>query len=203
VSRYPGAIHKSFVSRKQAEDWLGVHLQGNSKTSWRFREILCNLEGQPSPSTGRSTAPSKKVSAHNTSTTKASPSSHPSHVRDPVVTTSLNVRPPPSEIVLSPEQKIVLERVIQKRNVFFTGSAGLTHSQTSNRLTDIIFVVLDCRHWKIGSPSRNHPAFWRFSVFYPRNNGVYRDRFSKHWWNYFTLLGRNRLGPRNGQEVLW
>ena len=35
---------------------------------------------------------------------------------------------PPSEISLSPEQNLVLNRVKEGRSVFFTGSAGQLHS---------------------------------------------------------------------------
>lgn len=139
VSRYPGAVHKSFTSRTQAEEWMKVPIPCSLlPTTWPFGLLLnvtpvslgfshgkALLEDNV-PSNIRilaqaSTLPSvPKVPMRETGSTPREPTPILSD-RD----TGLSTPDCVSQIVLSSEQAKVLQMVQQGQNVFFTGSAGL------------------------------------------------------------------------------
>ena len=112
VSRYSGAVHRSFTSRREAEDWL-------SRRSSTFCErILRNAEGSIALQPSSVTKSRKRMETveHPQNTPN---SNHPQGGRCDVTPPALQ-----SDIRLSPEQKSVLNQVRQGRSVFFTGSAG-------------------------------------------------------------------------------
>lgn len=105
VSRWPGAMFKSFLSRKAAEEWAAM------PAGQPLPSVDTVDEGRASPSTP----------ADFDSTELSISFSPPSAVDHPQTLPS----PPPSQgIILSPEQKKVLAKVERGENVFFTGSAG-------------------------------------------------------------------------------
>ncbi|KAG0699712.1 PIF1-like helicase-domain-containing protein [Suillus ampliporus] len=103
VSRWPSAIHKSFRSRVEAEQWLALP---------RATPI-------PSPSMESSLDLGSGVAKPKHAKTAASTSQ--GNDWSPVETPAPG---PPDSIILSEEQKGVLGRVERGENVFFTGSAG-------------------------------------------------------------------------------
>ncbi|KAG1908486.1 uncharacterized protein F5891DRAFT_16295 [Suillus fuscotomentosus] len=110
VSRWPGAVHKSFRSHTAAEEWLALTGPTSSmesisssgpSVSWTFKPRVARsnqekAERQPPTLEGRDQTP---IETHT-----PGPSSE--------------------SIILSEEQKNVLRRVERGENVFFTGSAG-------------------------------------------------------------------------------
>ncbi|TFY61108.1 hypothetical protein EVG20_g7185 [Dentipellis fragilis] len=132
VSRHPGAIHKSFTSRIAAEQWLAPALSRLGSSSQEtgdsndpeltsqdgesvYEDACQSLTGTPGPS-----SQPMEVSESNVpkDTVLPTASLEPPATADPVP------EPEPEEIVLSSEQKAILELVKSGRNVFFTGSAG-------------------------------------------------------------------------------
>ncbi|CCM00349.1 uncharacterized protein FIBRA_02379 [Fibroporia radiculosa] len=109
VARYPGAVHKSFTSLSQAQEWLAEALPTNT------------LAGELS----RATMEAMDVDSVPTQTRRVVKSTITSSGRVPTPAPALG-NPPNTEntVQLSPEQKAVLELVKEGKNVFFTGSAG-------------------------------------------------------------------------------
>ncbi|KIK99927.1 hypothetical protein PAXRUDRAFT_404895 [Paxillus rubicundulus Ve08.2h10] len=106
VSRWPGAIHKSFTSKTEAEQWVSVP-----------HPTEHNLPdgGYPWQTTTASTLLSRTM-------IKAAESSRHTSDLEPTSRDLGAVHTP--NIVLSQEQRAVLEMVQRGENVFFTGSAG-------------------------------------------------------------------------------
>ncbi|TFK30736.1 hypothetical protein FA15DRAFT_27710 [Coprinopsis marcescibilis] len=98
VSRYPGAVHKSFKTRKEAEAWLGEH---NAQPQ-PLQSAFFQPHGNGKPAMKKNKKPS---------------TSRPREDDEEVILDE-------PEVKLSPEQRDVLERVKAGKNVFFTGSAG-------------------------------------------------------------------------------
>ncbi|OAX43617.1 hypothetical protein K503DRAFT_680682 [Rhizopogon vinicolor AM-OR11-026] len=99
VSRWPGAVHKSFRSRVEAEQWLALP-RASEYLSTAITTLLSPEAPIPSSSMS-SSAPD--VSSRIEQGTPA---------------------PRSADITLSDEQKGVLRRVERGENIFFTGSAG-------------------------------------------------------------------------------
>ncbi|RDB29689.1 ATP-dependent DNA helicase PIF1 [Hypsizygus marmoreus] len=102
VSRYPGAVHKSFPSLTLAEEWLAS------------KQDLHGAKHNPSPPV--QTSESQAVTI--LSQTSSSASNEAEESEGP------SLLSPPQIVLLSPEQRLVLDRVKHGRSVFFTGSAG-------------------------------------------------------------------------------
>ncbi|KAA1468462.1 hypothetical protein DENSPDRAFT_466766 [Dentipellis sp. KUC8613] len=129
VSRHPGAIHKSFTSKIAAEQWLAPALSRLGSSSQETDDSnAAELTSQDGESIYEDACQSL--------TGTPGPSSQPMDVSDSSVpkdavlpTASLEppatADPEPEEIVLSSEQKAILELVKSGKNVFFTGSAGV------------------------------------------------------------------------------
>ncbi|KAJ7293180.1 PIF1-like helicase-domain-containing protein [Mycena rebaudengoi] len=100
VSRYPGAIHKSFNSLEQAETWLASALSIQAL--------------QPSGLAETSRAPEAHIGDSGARRFQVSTT--------PVQ--SVNAEAITSKICLSSEQTAVLQRVKQGQSTFFSGSAG-------------------------------------------------------------------------------
>ncbi|KAI0317991.1 hypothetical protein OF83DRAFT_71950 [Amylostereum chailletii] len=90
TSRFPGALHRGFMSLSDAQDWLS---------------------GFPCARCALAESTDKEDGTHSSLPVKTE------HGEKAPIT----VAPP---IVLSDEQRVVLQRIEAKQNVFFTGSAG-------------------------------------------------------------------------------
>jgi hypothetical protein len=145
TSRFTNSMHKSFLSRAEAETWLAQDVPARSFTTGTLLNLL-EEESQPRPSPTLSTHsarayPPRQPASHpslGATSRRASPlppSKSPvdeASVSDqPLASISASVPPPlPSEPIpdptpsLSKEQVEVLDRVKSGQNVFFTGSAG-------------------------------------------------------------------------------
>jgi ATP-dependent DNA helicase PIF1 len=113
VSRYPGAIHKSFTSLTQAEEWLKVPTPISLGDSHNVSLLPPSNRSTRMPH--RASSPPSKASAH-----EAEGSVSMISDEETGSSTSNCVSP----VVLSPEQTKVLQMVQRGRSVFFTGSAG-------------------------------------------------------------------------------
>ncbi|EGO02745.1 hypothetical protein SERLA73DRAFT_47226 [Serpula lacrymans var. lacrymans S7.3] len=97
VSRFPGAVHKSFTSRAEAEAWL------HAAKSPEYSSAHASISG-----------PSVLAASHDYSQ------------KDSVETTFIPLDGPLlPQMPLSDEQSRVLDLVKRGRSIFFTGSAGL------------------------------------------------------------------------------
>ncbi|KAJ7462773.1 PIF1-like helicase-domain-containing protein [Mycena galericulata] len=105
VSRFPGAVHKSFTSIGQAEAWLASSLSLQSST-----------QSQSAPRSTDFFRSQKPYSRSGISSRHISP---PAAAR-----TSPQTEARTSTIILSDEQNTVLERIRQGKSTFFSGSAG-------------------------------------------------------------------------------
>lgn len=111
VSRWPNAIHKSFRSRLEAEEWLA--LTGPTSSMEPMSSSGPSVPSTFKPSLARS---NQALQAGGQAPTPGG------RDRTPIETSTPG--PLPESIVLSEEQKNVLQRVERGENVFFTGSAG-------------------------------------------------------------------------------
>ncbi|KAF7367214.1 ATP-dependent DNA helicase PIF1 [Mycena sanguinolenta] len=104
VSRYPGAIHKSFSSLEHAETWLAssISLQAAPSSS------------RPVDSFSHSQKPYSRI---------AKPKA-PTLAPEVVKAYRSNTEASTSKITLSDEQQAVLQRIKRGENIFFSGSAG-------------------------------------------------------------------------------
>ncbi|KAJ8703095.1 hypothetical protein PTI98_001748 [Pleurotus ostreatus] len=110
---FPGSTHKSFPSRREAEDWLKVpvpYAQAAPKTlsgTQRFHPITAGRRhlGSIPPRATPSTAPDEGESVD----------------FDADV---IPLEPQTPDVKLSPEQAAVLNKVKSGKSIFFTGSAG-------------------------------------------------------------------------------
>ncbi|KAJ7919044.1 PIF1-like helicase-domain-containing protein [Mycena leptocephala] len=109
VSRYPGAVHKSFNSMEQAETWLAssLSLQTAVATQSAPRPSDSFRSQKPYSRTARlkSSAPATSVPAYASSSSNAEASTS-------------------TTVSLSEEQKSVLRQVKNGKSTFFSGSAG-------------------------------------------------------------------------------
>ncbi|KAI0085673.1 P-loop containing nucleoside triphosphate hydrolase protein [Irpex rosettiformis] len=112
VSRFSGAVFKSFLSRSQAEEWLHAGMDIDAP--------LANdmLPTAPHP---RNSVPRETIKA---SLTSPSGLSTPPGDLEMDVSVEPSEPPPVPTIKLSPEQEHVLKLVKSGTSVFFTGSAG-------------------------------------------------------------------------------
>lgn len=123
VSRYPGAIHKSFTTLKAAEAWLEPIFNAFTKNSVpnvrcaKLKQEVEIIEIFDSPPPSPPLPPAMSVNPINPM---------PVPVEVPGAPPTAPAAPPtaPSAVELSPEQRDILEKVKDGRNVFFTGSAG-------------------------------------------------------------------------------
>ena len=117
---------------------------------------------------------------------------------DPAVKTEPAPGKPP--VILSPEQKAVLDRVRAGENVFFTGSAGALDNGCGPLLT--LILLGPARYRKISPIARGyHPLSrqgWRHC-----NYGHDRHSSCQYWWLHPPFLGRYWLGTRGGFQVRW
>ncbi|KAG1757962.1 PIF1-like helicase-domain-containing protein [Suillus lakei] len=114
VSRWPGAIHKSFRSHLEAEEWLALP-----------RPILLpssSMEPMSSSESSVSSAFERRVARPKQAKAEKQPPTSEGRDRTPIEI--LEPGPSSDSIVLSDEQKNVIRRVERGENVFFTGSAG-------------------------------------------------------------------------------
>ncbi|OJA18310.1 hypothetical protein AZE42_09348 [Rhizopogon vesiculosus] len=127
VSRWPGAVHKSFRSRAEAEQWLALP-RASEYLSTTITAITTPLSPEaPIPSSSMSSSASSVSSrieqgvarSQHTKTLKQQPTS-PGMDWIPTETPA----PPSADITFSDEQKGVLRMVERGENIFFTGSAG-------------------------------------------------------------------------------
>ncbi|TFK36794.1 hypothetical protein BDQ12DRAFT_685892 [Crucibulum laeve] len=105
VSRYPGAVHKSFLSLQEAERWLASTLNLDSTSCFNSSTRTAMSDSKPPQFN-----PSQTESQH-----------------DPFVQQEefILLEPPHKPtVVLSKEQHEILKKVKDGENVFFTGSAG-------------------------------------------------------------------------------
>lgn len=149
TARWPGAIHRSFSSRVKANQWI-------LETSKTIRESSASLLDRYSyvnrptlavltqSNAREGTEDSGRYRRRQTGRSAASGTAariapeRPLH--EPNSGVSAN-----SSIVLSPEQKKVLQMVREGRNVFFTGSAGL-HSSSHEFIS-----IFDWRRYTTGT----------------------------------------------------
>lgn len=110
VSRYPGAVHKSFKTISQAEDWLAAALDMTPMTDIKPSESSLPMSA-PDPN-----QPWRKGNKSRSPEVTPSGSLTPAEVE--------SSRAPDAKINLSAEQIQVLDKVKAGENVFFTGSAG-------------------------------------------------------------------------------
>lgn len=110
VSRYPGAVHKSFKTISQAEDWLATALDMTPMTDIKPPESSLPMSA-PDPN-----RPWRKGNKSRSPEVTPSSSLTPAEVE--------SSRAPDAKINLSAEQIQVLDKVKAGKNVFFTGSAG-------------------------------------------------------------------------------
>ncbi|KAJ7275431.1 PIF1-like helicase-domain-containing protein [Mycena haematopus] len=103
VSRYPGAVHKSFASLEQAETWLAFSLSLQAAQS-PSRSVAFPHSQKPYSRTGKLKAPTPPLEVVNANRSDAEAS--------------------PSKIILSDEQQAVLQRIKRRESIFFSGSAG-------------------------------------------------------------------------------
>ena len=111
---------------------------------------------------------------------------------------SLNVK---QQIVLSAEQQKVLKMVVdEKKNVFFTGSAGeIIFVLSLPGFADVLLCVT--RYWKVDPSTRDH----RFSSTKVCSQGcrpglhhcLYRYGSCQHWWYDDPFLCGHRSRPRH------
>ncbi|RXW23836.1 hypothetical protein EST38_g2009 [Candolleomyces aberdarensis] len=152
VSRFPGAVHKSFRSRKEAQDWLAC--------GWIFTATLLDFEfehGLPHSKASASTSgsgPQTPIVISDDEDGLPKPSRKPtpiivlddddeppsaaknSHVAAEPAALDPVPPKPKTAIVLSPEQQTVLNAVRAEKNVFFTGSAGTGKSVLLREIID-------------------------------------------------------------------
>ncbi|KAF5336912.1 hypothetical protein D9611_003448 [Ephemerocybe angulata] len=135
VSRYQGAVHKSFPTRKGAEEWLGRHPQSKTRQTISIpREIIVVSDSDDDEPPKQKKKKPEVIVIDSDSEDEPMPLVQPSPM-NPVppgkISTALAMSsmppataPPPVRPVLSPEQQAVLDKVIKGQSVFFTGSAG-------------------------------------------------------------------------------
>jgi hypothetical protein len=145
TTRFPNSMHKSFLSRAEAETWLAQDAPARPFTTGTLLNLL-EEESRPRPSPTLSThsarpypprqpAPHPSLGATSRRTSPLPPSKSPVDEANvpvqPLASISASVSPPsPSGPILNPgpslskEQVEVLNRVKSGQNVFFTGSAG-------------------------------------------------------------------------------
>ncbi|KAJ7785925.1 PIF1-like helicase-domain-containing protein [Mycena metata] len=107
VSRFPGAVHRSFSSMEQAETWLAssLSLQASNPSQTVPRSTDFRRSQKPFNQ-------DKRLRLNVPSQIPVAPSS------------SSNAEASTSSMSLSAEQQAVLERVIRGQSTFFSGSAG-------------------------------------------------------------------------------
>ncbi|TFK57661.1 hypothetical protein OE88DRAFT_1651514 [Heliocybe sulcata] len=120
TQRIPGAVHKSFTTRSQAEAWLNEPVKNVVPMYWR---TMPDSDGWPLPtglsatSVIQSPDDLKRPDTPGPSILEKRPDWD--HEAD-----FLPFEEAPNKIVLSDEQEAILNLVQQGKNVFFTGSAG-------------------------------------------------------------------------------
>ncbi|KAF8656392.1 hypothetical protein AX16_002577 [Volvariella volvacea WC 439] len=129
ITRFPGAKHKSFSTREQAEKWLKSSV-GTYNANNHRRIGDQPFQHPPTPDKEAGDSPTTVTTLKATgllvdpiivldseSEEELTPLSPPQKEK-PLP------QPPANKIVLSPEQQKVLDKVNDGQNVFFTGSAG-------------------------------------------------------------------------------
>ncbi|KAF5384756.1 hypothetical protein D9757_006264 [Collybiopsis confluens] len=114
TTRYAGAKHKGFSTYQDAQVWLTSQLALDRNSSSASNSDIEFTSFNPTPPASKSQQ-MQDVSGDSDIEFVDPPS-------PPASTLTASVEPP--EINLSPEQKKVLNKVKNGRNVFFTGSAG-------------------------------------------------------------------------------
>ena len=124
VSRFPGAVHKSFDSHKEAADWLA------RRSPIRYWHITALKSMADSVSlNSRRVIPDLLKSNQKSKEVDYMTYSGPNKPKDDFAENDEFIPlAPPSEVSLSQEQNMVLNLVKDGRSVFFTGSAGRLHS---------------------------------------------------------------------------
>ncbi|THH12878.1 hypothetical protein EW146_g7285 [Bondarzewia mesenterica] len=114
VSRYPGAVHKSFATLRAAQNWLAPALQAYNAAMPVKTEPVEIIEIEDTPPSSPLLRPTQNA---------PQPKEEPGTPAFPDLG-ALDATPPKQDVKLSPEQEEILAMVRSIKNVFFTGSAG-------------------------------------------------------------------------------
>ncbi|KAI9059698.1 hypothetical protein FKP32DRAFT_1579535 [Trametes sanguinea] len=173
VSRYSGAIHKSFRSLAEARAWLlGIADAAKER-----------------PSTSVHVDPGAQSSQFDIGI--------PMDVEAPAPAD--NESPEEERIQLSPEQQAALNMVKQGRNVFFTGSAGTP----VRNLAGEIGLDMGHRNGKVCFVARDHQATRRTSQCQARSDCFNRYSIPQHRRVHVAFLGRHRPWERGQGRARW
>jgi hypothetical protein len=132
--RWPHAVHRSFPSRVKANQWLQETIKSIREPSTRLFDDYLSAS-----SLGLATPTPLNIRESTQSSRRGKYSQAGRLAESETAAPSVPERPPPNgevksnasadgSVVLSPEQKKVLQMVNEGRNVFFTGSAGVHFS---------------------------------------------------------------------------
>ena len=123
MSRFSGAVHRSFKSEKEAADWLARRspIRSWHITAFKLKGMADSIPLNPIPDNQKE----KDVDCLAHSADTSTPNQPKENIAENDDFTPLV---PPSEVSLSPEQNSVLNLVKAGRSVFFTGSAGQLHA---------------------------------------------------------------------------